>query len=88
MIFINYGGGGYAQFEHAPWHGITFADIVFPFFVWMLGTSLVISLKNAHDKGVSKRTLIKKIIIRTIKLFVNFIFIKNKKSKIFLFFFS
>jgi heparan-alpha-glucosaminide N-acetyltransferase len=73
MIFVNYGGGGYAQFEHAPWHGITFADIVFPFFVWMLGTSLVFSLKNSTDKGVSKRSLLMKIAIRTIKLLASFL---------------
>lgn len=76
MIFINYGGGGYAEFEHVPWHGITFADIVFPFFVWMLGTSLVFSLKNSIDKGVPKRALLKKVATRTIKLFVSFI-LKN-----------
>ncbi|CAF0896915.1 unnamed protein product [Adineta steineri] len=81
MIFINYGGGGYAEFEHAPWHGITFADIVFPFFIWMLGTSLVFSLKNAIDKGVSKQTLIKKIAIRTIKLFL-IGFILNTRFKV------
>jgi heparan-alpha-glucosaminide N-acetyltransferase len=84
MIFVNYGGGGYAQFEHVPWHGITFADIVFPFFVWMLGTSLVFSLKNSIDKSVPKRTLLKKIAIRTIKLFVSFttklIFLKKHKK--------
>ncbi len=73
MIFVNYGGGGYAQFEHAPWHGITFADIVFPLFIWILGTSLVFSLKNALDKGVSKRLLLKKVALRTLKLFVSFI---------------
>ncbi|CAF0889821.1 unnamed protein product [Rotaria sordida] len=81
MIFINYGGGGYAQFEHAPWHGITVADIVFPFFVWMLGTSLVFSLKNSIDKGVSKRTLLKKVAIRTIKLFA-IGFILNTRFKV------
>jgi len=79
MIFVNYGGGGYAQFEHAPWHGITFADIVFPFFVWMLGTSLVFSLKNSTDKGVSKRSLLMKIAIRTIKLLVSFFFTKKNQ---------
>jgi heparan-alpha-glucosaminide N-acetyltransferase len=80
MIFVNYGGGGYTQFDHAPWHGITIADIVFPFFVWILGTSFVFSLKNALDKGISKRLLIKKIAIRTIKLFVSLIFITKQKS--------
>ncbi|CAF3282215.1 unnamed protein product [Rotaria socialis] len=81
MIFVNYGGGGYAQFEHVPWHGITFADIVFPFFVWMLGTSLVFSLKNSIDKSVPKRTLLKKIAIRTIKLFL-IGFILNTRFKV------
>jgi heparan-alpha-glucosaminide N-acetyltransferase len=81
MIFVNYGSGGYAQFDHAPWHGITFADIVFPFFIWMLGTSLVISLKNAVEKGVPKRTLLKKIAVR-IKLFVSLrLFINKNISK-------
>ncbi len=70
MIFINYGGGGYALFEHSSWHGITFADVVFPLFVWILGASLVFSLKNALDKGVSKRTLLIKVAMRTLKLFV------------------
>ena len=71
MIFVNYGSGGYAQFEHGPWHGITFADIVFPLFVWMLGTSLVISLKNASDRNTSRRSLLKKTLTRTLKLFVS-----------------
>ncbi|CAF2506841.1 unnamed protein product [Rotaria sp. Silwood2] len=81
MIFINYGGGGYAQFEHAPWHGITFADVVFPFFIWMLGTSLVFSLKNSIEKSVSRRSLLKKVVIRTIKLFL-IGFILNTRFKV------
>lgn len=30
MIFVNYGGGDYAIFKHAPWNGLTIADLVFP----------------------------------------------------------
>lgn len=30
MIFVNYGGGHYAFFKHAPWNGLTIADVVFP----------------------------------------------------------
>lgn len=77
MIFVNYGGGSYAEFDHVGWHGITFADVIFPTFVWMLGTSLVFSMKNGIDKGVSKKILLKKIAIRTIKLFVIF-FVNHK----------
>ena len=72
MIFVNYGGGGYAQFQHSSWHGITIADAVFPLFVWILGASSVFSIKNAFDKGVSKRTLLMKVAMRTLKLFVSF----------------
>lgn len=72
MIFVNYGGGGYAQFEYSSWHGITVADVVFPLFVWIMGASMVFSLKNSFDKGVSKRMILSKVAMRTLKLFVGF----------------
>jgi hypothetical protein len=43
MIFVNYGGGGYWFFDHAPWHGLTFADLLFPWFMWMMGVSMALS---------------------------------------------
>jgi hypothetical protein len=36
MIFVNYGGGGYWFFDHASWNGLTVADLLFPWFVWMM----------------------------------------------------
>ena len=30
MIFVNIGGGGYWFFDHAEWHGLTVADLLFP----------------------------------------------------------
>jgi hypothetical protein len=33
MVFVNYGGGGYWFFDHATWHGLTVADLVFPWCV-------------------------------------------------------
>ncbi|KTG44826.1 hypothetical protein cypCar_00013323 [Cyprinus carpio] len=30
MVFVNYGGGGYWLFQHAPWNGLTVADLVMP----------------------------------------------------------
>lgn len=32
MIFVNYGGGGYSSLKHAPWNGLTIADMVFPWY--------------------------------------------------------
>lgn len=46
MIFVNYGGGQYRFFHHAPWNGMTVADVIFPWFLWVMGMSLVISLRS------------------------------------------
>ena len=37
MIFVNYGGGGYWFFNHAVWYGVTIADLVFPWFMFLMG---------------------------------------------------
>ena len=36
MIFVNAGGGGYSLLNHSPWNGIHFADLVFPWFIWIM----------------------------------------------------
>lgn len=46
MIFVNYGGGGYWFFEHASWNGLTFADLLFPWFMWMMGVSMALSFAS------------------------------------------
>ncbi|CAF1105529.1 unnamed protein product [Rotaria sordida] len=40
MIFVNYGGGGYWFFNHSIWNGLTLADLVFPWFTWIMGLIL------------------------------------------------
>ena len=35
MIFVNFGGGGYWFFSHPPWNGLTVADLVFPWYVFL-----------------------------------------------------
>ena len=37
MVFVNYGGGGFWFLQHAPWDGMTFADLVFPLFAFVQG---------------------------------------------------
>ncbi len=39
MVFVNYGGAGMWFFNHAPWNGLTVADILFPLFVFIMGVS-------------------------------------------------
>jgi len=67
MILVNTPGtwsAVYAPFLHAPWHGYTPTDLVFPFFLFIVGTSIVFAYKN---KVVNSGTY-KKITIRTLKL--------------------
>jgi len=67
MILVNTPGtwsAVYAPFLHAKWHGYTPTDLVFPFFLFVVGTSIVFAYKN---KLVNSGTY-KKITIRTLKL--------------------
>jgi len=48
MIFVNYGGGSYWFFDHAAWNGLTFADLLFPWFMWVMGVSMALSMKKLH----------------------------------------
>ncbi|CAF0779458.1 unnamed protein product [Brachionus calyciflorus] len=70
MIFVNYGSGGYKFLQHVPWHGITLADFVFPWFLWIMGFSIPLSTNSLLKKYPTKRLKIfKKILIRTLKMF-------------------
>jgi predicted acyltransferase len=53
MILVNNPGSwtdGYAWLAHSAWHGWTLADLVFPFFLLIVGVSLDLSLaRKTHD---------------------------------------
>lgn len=67
MILVNTPGtwsNVYAPFLHAKWHDYTPTDLVFPFFLFIVGTSIVFAYKN---KEATANTY-KKISIRSLKL--------------------
>jgi len=45
MIFVNDGGGMYWFFEHATWNGLCVADLVFPWFLWIMGVCIPMSVR-------------------------------------------
>jgi predicted acyltransferase len=52
MIIVNIQGNGDAAFaalKHAEWHGLTFADLVFPWFLFIVGLSVPLALDRAHS---------------------------------------
>ncbi|XP_042148457.1 heparan-alpha-glucosaminide N-acetyltransferase isoform X2 [Ixodes scapularis] len=69
MVFVNYGGGKYWFFHHSPWNGLTVADLVFPWFIWIMGVSMAMSVRSLLRKSVSKRRIMWKILKRSAILF-------------------
>ncbi|XP_036591414.1 heparan-alpha-glucosaminide N-acetyltransferase-like [Trichosurus vulpecula] len=70
MVFVNYGGGGYWFFEHAPWNGLTVADLVMPWFVFILGTSVGLAFHVMRRRRVRNVQLFRKVAWRTVVLIV------------------
>lgn len=61
MVIVNNGGDGdhvYAPLKHAPWHGWTPTDLIFPFFLFMVGLSITLSRKTGSWAGIARRTLV------------------------------
>lgn len=73
MLLVNKSGlvkEAYPQLQHADWHGWTFADLVFPFFLFVLGAAMAFSLAR-HTASLTqpKRAVYLKILRRSIVLF-------------------
>lgn len=68
MIFVNYGGGGYYFFAHSRWNGLTVADLVFPWFMWIMGVSLVISTQSQLRNSVPRSKMVLNILKRSLIL--------------------
>ena len=70
MIMVNNGVGHeqFVQMQHSQWHGLTVCDLVFPFFLFIVGVSAYLALSK---KGFSRNTeTYKKIATRTVGLFL------------------
>ena len=78
MIFVNAGGGGYdAFFDHSRWNGLTVADLVFPWFVFMSGVGMAISFAGERRRGASTLALAWKVVVRSAKLYALALFLNN-----------
>ena len=72
MILVNNPGSWshvYNPLRHAEWHGWTLADLVFPFFLFIVGISVAVSLGRRLDREEKRRSLYLKIIRRSLVLF-------------------
>ena len=72
MILVNNPGSWshiYGPLRHAEWHGVRLADLVFPFFLFIVGVSVAISFGRRLASGEGKRSLYSKIVRRALILF-------------------
>lgn len=59
----------YPPLEHATWHGCTPTDLVFPFFLFIVGVSLVYALAGAKQRGEPRGPLLWQVFRRAAVLF-------------------
>jgi predicted acyltransferase len=72
MILVNNPGDRattYWPLEHAEWHGWTPTDLVFPFFLFIVGVAIVLALKRRVDDGAPRGPLLTKVVKRSLILF-------------------
>jgi predicted acyltransferase len=78
MILVNSPGAredSYTQLLHAPWNGWTFADTIFPCFLFMVGVSLTLSTASRLEHGRNRASLIGHALRRSVLLFACGVFI-------------
>ncbi len=66
MILVNNPGSSfvYSPLDHAPWHGLTPTDLVFPFFLFAVGNALAFVMPRLEAAG--DRIFWKKVLKRTL----------------------
>jgi predicted acyltransferase len=78
MIIVNNPGSWqhvYAPLLHAKWHGITPTDLIFPFFLYIMGVSIALSYAKQLEKGVALKIMSKKILKRGLIIFALGVFL-------------
>ncbi len=72
MILVNNPGDWghiYAPLEHAEWNGCTPTDLIFPFFLFIVGVAIAYSLGTKKDAGTGQQKLIMAIIKRSLIIY-------------------
>lgn len=77
MILVNNPGSWsniYGPLKHAPWHGLTPTDLVFPFFLFAVGNAMAFVMPRLKEQGdvvFWKKVLKRTLLIFGIGLFLN-----------------
>src|SRR5438445_4453017 len=73
MVLVNNPGGSpvYWPLDHAEWNGLTPTDWIFPFFLFIVGVSISISLGRRKAESQSyQRSVYTKIVSRALSIYL------------------
>ncbi|KAG6651451.1 heparan-alpha-glucosaminide N-acetyltransferase-like [Carya illinoinensis] len=73
MIIVDDAGGVLPALNHSPWNGLTLADFVMPFFLFIVGISLALTYKRLSCRITATR----KAILRALKLLMLGLFLQG-----------
>jgi predicted acyltransferase len=80
MMLVNNAGNWdaiYWPLEHAEWNGWTPTDLIFPFFLFIVGVSMVYSFANRQKKGESRGSLLAHSVRRALLIFAIGLFLNG-----------
>jgi predicted acyltransferase len=71
MLLVNDAGDWshvHPWLEHAPWHGLSPPDFVFPMFLVVMGVSIALALVPQQERGADVRALSRKVLWRALRI--------------------
>jgi len=80
MILVNDPGSWshiYPPLEHAEWNGWTPTDLIFPFFLFIVGVSLTLSFASRIARGLTRRALVIHVVRRSALIFAIGLFLNG-----------
>src|ERR1043165_10256131 len=73
MVLVNNPGTWshiYWPLEHAEWNGWTPTDLIFPFFLFIVGVAIPLAFAKRIERGDPRRALFIKVLIRSVIIFL------------------
>ena len=73
MVLVNNPGTWahiYWPLDHAEWHGWTPTDLIFPFFLFIVGVAIPLGLGKRVERGDKSKAIFLKILYRTVVIFL------------------
>jgi predicted acyltransferase len=87
MILVNNPGSYveiYEQLEHSEWNGWSFADCIFPSFLWIVGVAITFSFAKRIEHGSNRGQLLLHVLKRSLIIFALGIFVSDFPFGLFL----